>query len=320
MDIITLLKKRLKLIFKLLVTIFLLVFLINYVSIEKILSAVNASNKIIILFVSLLAILNIYLQFLKWKVVCNSLLEIDDNKKIFKSLFYGFSAGIITPVRVGEYLGRKLAFDDQSILRVTVSTLIEKFASLYIILILGGIVSIFFINSFYSFYYSLPVLIFLIILIFLSFYILNGRKFSSKIFNKLSSKYKFFSDLKLEIEYVKKMDNESVKNLIRISVLFYIVIILQYALLAKAFDQTGDILLFMAAGSIILFIKSILSFLSFADLGIRESSSVFLLGKLGYSSSVGFNSAIFLYLFNLLLPSLAGLFIFLQRDQRKEQN
>jgi hypothetical protein len=247
--------------------------------------------------------------------VCRSLLHISDNKKILTSLFYGFSAGIVTPVRVGEYLGRKLAFDDQSIIRVTVSTLIEKFASLYIVLLVGGIITSFFIYSFYSLYYSLPVIIFLLLFIYFSFHFVRGNGISSKRYEKLSSRFKVINDLKLELEYVKKMDSKSIKNLIRISVLFYFLIIFQYALLAKAFESSGDMVLFMAAGSIILFVKSILSFLSFADLGIRESTSVFLLGKLGYSSYVGFNSAIFLFLFNLLLPSLVGLMLFLRREK-----
>lgn len=258
--------------------------------------------------------LNIYLQFLKWQVVCIALLNENDNSKIWKSLFYGFSAGIITPVRVGEYLGRKLAFDNVGMLKVTIATIIEKFASLVIVLVFGGLASIYFISEYYLFYYSIPIILFLFILISIAFMIIKGYSFTSKILNNLAANIIFFKNLKTELSYAKQIGSQSIKLLIYYSLLFYIVIIFQYAFLAIAFDSEGQFLNFLLAGIIIFFVKSILSFLSFADLGIRESTSVFLLNKMGYSAAVGFNSAIFLFLFNLLIPSVIGMILLLKKD------
>jgi len=259
-------------------------------------------------------VINVLLQFLKWKVVCNSLLNISDNKKILKSLFYGFSAGIITPVRVGEYLGRKLALEEVGLLKVTISTIVEKFASLFIVLIVGSIATIYFIYLYYNFFYSIPVLLFVSIILIIFTLFIFGYKPTSSFFQKLANRINIIKQLEIELEYARKMNRNDFRLLMLYSLLFYFVIIMQYALLALAFEQEGNVLLFLIAGIIVLFIKSIFSFLSFADLGIRESTSVFLVGKMGYSNAVGFNSAIFLFLFNLVIPSLIGMFLLLKRS------
>lgn len=259
--------------------------------------------------------LNIYMQFLKWRVVSNSLLGVRKNEKIWKSLFYGFSAGIITPVRVGEYLGRKLAFEDVGLLKVTIATIIEKFASLFIVLFVGCLASTLFLSIYYSFLYSIPIiLLFFVILTFLILFF-KGYMFSSNLFNNLADKFDFINNIKIELMYVREINSKSIKLLMSYSLIFYFVIIFQYALLAKGFDESGDIFLFLLAGVLIMFVKSILSFLSFADLGIRESTSVFLLDKMGYTKAVGFNSAIFLFLINLVIPSLVGMFLLFQKDK-----
>jgi uncharacterized membrane protein YbhN (UPF0104 family) len=302
---------------KLGISIALLYYLVEIVSYQQIYTAFIESNKIFIFSVFFLMFLNIYLQFLKWRVVCRSLLKIHDNKKILKSLFYGFSAGIITPVRVGEYLGRKLAFDETSLVKVTLSTIVEKFASLFIVLIVGGITSMIFLIHHYSLFYALPIFLLIIGIVVLALMLLNGYNFSTDIFDKLTHKYEFFKNLKLELIYLKNLDRSTAVLLFRYSILFFVIVILQYALLAKAFYQNGDILILLGAGSIILFVKSFLSFLSFADLGIRETTSVFLLDKIGYTGAVGFNSAIFLFVFNLLIPSVVGMFLLLKYEKRK---
>lgn len=259
-------------------------------------------------------LVNVLLQFLKWRVVCHSLLNIYDNTKILKSLFYGFSAGIITPVRVGEYLGRKLALENVGLLKVTISTIVEKFASLFIVLIVGSAASVYFILLYYNVYYAIPVFIFVIAILSIFTFFILGYQFNSSFLQKLSNKISLIKQLQLEIEYARKMNKNDFRLLMLYSFIFYLVLISQYALLALAFEQSGNLFMFLIAGVIVLFIKSMFSFLSFADLGIRESTSVFLVSKMGYSNVVGFNSAIFLFLFNLVMPSIVGMFLLLKRS------
>ncbi len=100
--------------------------------------------------VILLGVVNIFLQYSKWRLTCAEVLEVKDKFKVFRSLFYGFSAGIITPLRIGEYFGRGIEFRDKSLVQVTVATLIDKFFPLLMVASLGSISSLFFIYFYYE--------------------------------------------------------------------------------------------------------------------------------------------------------------------------
>lgn len=308
-------KNRLKLIIKLLIAIVLLVYLVEYVNYRLIISAIKHSNKFLILIVFLLSFVNIYFQFLKWELVCNSLLEIFDKKKIWLSLFYGFSGGIVTPIRFGEYVGRMLPFDNVGLLKVTISTMIEKFTSLFMVLFFGGISAIIFLNIYFSFKYSFPFIIFVFLLVVSLIMILNGSVLFRKIIRFLQKKFSLFEKFFVEIKYVKQLGKNNLEKLIWYSLLFYFTYTLQFALLVLAFNNGGSILQTFWAGTMVMFAKSFFSFISFGDLGIRESASVLVLNKLGFAKAIGFNSAIFLFIFNLVLPSFIGLILLLRKNK-----
>ncbi len=266
-------------------------------------------------FVFLLSFLNIYLQFLKWEVVCNSVLKIYDGKKIWLSLFYGLSGGIATPIRLGEYVGRKIPFESIGLMKVTIATLAEKFTSLVIVLIVGAVISFFFVSYYYSYIYAIPLLLFVFLLTGLIFIFFKGYYLSNKWLNNLSNKFKFVENLLKEIQYLKQLGKQTLIKLIYYSFFFYLLIIIQYGLLVLAFEENGNFLNYLASGTIVMFVKSIISFIYFADLGIRESTSVFVLDKMGYSKAIGFNSAIFLFFFNVLITSLIGLFLLFKKEK-----
>ncbi len=306
---------KIKLTVKLVIAFLLLYYLVNYVDYNQIISAFYNSNKFILLLVFFLSFLNIYLQFLKWEVVCNSVLKIYDAKKIWLSLFYGLSGGIATPIRLGEYVGRKIPFENIGLMKVTIATLTEKFTSLVIVLIIGAAVSFFFVSYYFSFWFASPLVLFIVLLTGLIFIFFKGYYTTNKWLNALASRLKFVENILSEIQYIKQLGSQTLIKLIYYSFIFYLLIIIQYGLLVLAFEDNGNFLNYLASGAIVMFVKSILSFISFADLGIRESTSVFVLDKMGYSKAIGFNSAIFLFLFNVLIPSLIGLFLLFKKEK-----
>ena len=81
---------------KLLIATGILYYLVSYVDYKEIISALSAANVYLIAAAFLLSFINIYLQFLKWKLTCNNVLSENNNAKILTSIFYGLSAGAIT--------------------------------------------------------------------------------------------------------------------------------------------------------------------------------------------------------------------------------
>ncbi|HEX7357751.1 MAG TPA: lysylphosphatidylglycerol synthase transmembrane domain-containing protein [Ignavibacteriaceae bacterium] len=301
---------------KVFIAIGLLVYLIFTVDIDKILNAIQNANLYFITAAALLSIINIYLQFYKWKITARVILQENHNSKIWLSLFYGFSAGIFTPARIGEYFGRALVFKNHSILRVTLATLVDKIFLLIIVAFLGAISSIIFLHNYYHVtnYLTAGLFIILFVLFYFLLLLMFNDKFSDNIlFTKMRNSIKLHW-LFEKIKIFRKLDKKYATKMFVISGLFYLCFLLQYALLVAAFSNHDQFINYFWAGNLMMFAKTIIPPVSLGELGIREGASVFFITQFGESASVGFNASIFLFFINVLIPSLIGLALLLKKS------
>ena len=268
------------------------------------------------LFRSLLA-LNLFLQYKKWQVVCNSVLQETDKKKIFHSLFLGFSAGISTPMRIGEYVGRALPFKNKSAVEITIATFVDKLFSILIVLFLGAITSILFIYYYFniSIFLTLSLFLALFISLYLIILVLNDSDFWKDYILKKIKKVKFLSKYYMQFESINKLDSITIRKVTVLSVLFYFTYIFQFALLVYAFSNSPHLALYAWIGTMVMFSKKFISFLSIGDLGIREATAVYFAGILGVPEIAAFNASIFIFVINLVIPSLLGLFFIFKRNK-----
>ncbi len=294
----------------------LLYYLASSIEYAQILSALQNANLYLILAAFILSVANIYFQFAKWKLTCGQVLKDTKNSKIFLSLFYGFSAGIITPLRIGEYFGRAIAFKDKSVLKVTVATLIDKFFPLMIVAFLGSISSILFL--YLKFEISIYLALSLLIVLFTLFYILflliiNERFWDNLLFSRIKNSKRmnnFFEKLKV----LKNLDRTYLLKMSSLSLFFYLSFLIQYVLLVSAFSHNQNLLEYFWAGNLIMFAKSVIPPISLGELGIREGASVYFLTQLGETSAVAFNASIFLFIINLLIPAFIGLVLLFRKN------
>ncbi len=293
---------------KILIAAGLLVFLINYLNPEQILTAFQSANLILILFAFLLLPVNLFIQFKKWKLSTNYILNENDNKKVFTSLFYGFSAGIFTPARTGEYFGRAIAYKDQSFIRVSLATFLDKVFPLAVVFIFGIISSLIFLNIFYGLrtYLAITFLFILGLIIYSVYLIIRSNKIkNSALFQKITQSQKLYKYL-VHFKTLKTLDKKFVKKIIQYSVLFHLCFIIQFIILVSAFSHHTNFLNYFWSGNLIMFVKTAIPSISFGELGIREGASVFFLTKMGELQSSAFNASIFLFLINVLIPALIG--------------
>lgn len=301
---------------KLIIAAGLLIFLINSVEYEQIITAIREANIWLIGLVVGLGILNIYLQYSKWRITCNEVLGVKDNSKVFRSLFYGFSAGIITPLRVGEYFGRGIEFKDKSLVQITVATLIDKFFPLLMVASIGSVSSLLYIYHYHN--VSIYIVLSLFVLTFTFFYLLvillvSKRFWNSMLFSRLNSSTRLRPFLD-KLRIFENLDKKYFYKMVLISFLFYFCFLIQYALLVMAFSNHIDFIHYLWAANLIMFTKTIIPPISFGELGIREGASVYFLTQMGETASVGFNSSILLFIINLLIPALIGVGMFLRKN------
>lgn len=299
------------------IALLLVVYLIRHLNPNQIWKDLQSANIFIILSALLLLVLNLYLQYKKWQVVCNSVLQETDKKKILHSLFYGFSAGISTPMRIGEYVGRALPFKNKSAVEITIATFIDKLFSILIVLFLGAVTSILFIYYYFNISVLLTLSLFLALFIalYLIILVLNDSDFWKDYILKKIKKVKFLSKYYVQFESINELDSITIRKVTVLSVLFYFTYIFQFALLVYAFSNSLHLALYAWIGTMVMFSKKFISFLSIGDLGIREATAVYFAGILGVPEIAAFNASIFIFIINLVIPSLLGLFLIFKRNK-----
>ncbi len=301
---------------KLLIALLMILFLIDYLDFNKIITAAETADYSLLIAGFLLTGVNIYLQYSKWRIICRETLMVSDRKEVFYSLFYGFSAGIATPSRLGEYVGRALPFKNNTALEVTSATLLDKIIPLFISILCGFFFTILFIHHIYAaeIYITVSMFIALALLAYFSFQLITNKEIWELMFISKIKKIKFFQKHSGIFSVLKNVDKLLIKKIFTISLIFYFTYILQFALLISAFTHESDFHLYIWGGILLMFSKSFIPQLTFGELGIREGASIFFLTSLGVSEIAAFNASIFLFLMNLVLPSTLGLILLLRRN------
>jgi len=309
-------KEKALYIFKILLTLLVMYILIINVDSSAMINSFYHANYGLLAAAVLLGILNIFLQFSKWKLICTSSLNETENKKVWHSLLFGIAGALITPFRLGEYAGRSLGLRNNDIIKVTVGTLADHFFSMIIILLAGsGAVLI---SLRLLAYISSPVLILLIVFIILlailvRWLLINAGKLKAKTFTELKN----IKMLKIFITSAESFGGLSVNlrfRLLLLSFFAFICYTAQYGLIVAALSNQWLIHLYFLTGILTIFTKTIIPPFTLGDLGIREGASVFFITQIGLSAAIGLNASLLLFFLNIAIPSLIGSYLLLKRN------
>jgi len=310
-------KSKIYLLLKLIIAFSLIVYLVYYVQSKNIIDTFSNANFSLLLLSLMLLFPNIYLQYWKWKLTCEQLISEKRKKKVLLSLFYGFPAAIFTPARTGEYFGRGMAFKDRAFTEIVLATFIDKFFTVIVTFFMGTASAILFVNKYYhsNNLISLPLLIvFLFISVFTLAIMFSNKEWLSKFLSPLL-KYKVFAQISKKILMVKNLNRAYVIKMLSLSMIFLLCYVLQFMILIAAFSHHFDLLIYFWAAILIMFAKSVLSPLSISELGVREAASVFFLTQIGETSSIALNASLAIFIINIIIPSLIGLFfLFVKND------
>jgi len=262
--------------------------------------------------ISALTLFNIVIQLMKWRNVFTDLLGVLPKRKIISSFFVGVATGSFTPGRFGEYFGRSFMINEYSGSQVITASVVDKLSNMFV-LIFAGLFSTVWYLSFKSAVLSnyLDVLYAVVFLLFLLFIYLIIQRSAAAYFYKWIEKIKFMKKIFFHLQVLKKVKRKTIFLQLGFSLALYVIISLQYGILTAGFAYKPLEVSFLLVGILTLFVKSFIPSISFGDLGIRESASIFFISGIGLPAEVGFLAAISIFLFNILLPSAIGLFILL---------
>jgi uncharacterized membrane protein YbhN (UPF0104 family) len=240
-----------------------------------------------------------------------------NKRKVFLSLFYGFPAAVFTPARTGEYFGRGLAFKNKRISEIILATAVDKFFTILVTFIVGGMGMIIYLYNYYQLNIYLStflIFVFCALTIVIIKFILLDKKWFFKFISSIS-KFKSFSKIVEILSILKHLNRKYFDKMTLISSAFFLCYLVQFVILLIAFSHHLHLANFFLAAVLIMFTKAILSPLSISELGVREGASVYFLTQFGEPPSVALNASLTLFAINILIPSVVGIILlFVKND------
>ncbi len=269
-----------------------------------------------------LMLVNWGVESLKWQFLLNKVERVSFLKS-YEAILSGISVSIFTPNRVGEWFGRVFIMKKANPWKGVFITMIGSFSQLLITIIVGAISLVFYVSvyfkdaEFYSNYlfYGLILLVIVIIgallLIFLNITSIPG--FINKILKK---RFVHFNDY---ISVISAYSTFELVTVLLFSFLRYCVFALQFYILLMMFSVEIPILHGLMIISMIFFVMTAIPTVTLAELGIRGSVSLQLIGlyftrfgTLTDKIEIGIlSSTSLLWVINLAIPALLGtLFVY----------
>lgn len=250
--------------------------------------------------VFLLMPINWGIEAWKWKIVMQSLREFSIMQAL-RSVLAGITTGIITPNRIGNFIGRTYQLEKGIKTKATFLTFLTNLAQ-YITTISFGLVGLFFFGI--EKFHVDPVLVgsISLALLFLGFYV-----YFKPSFMYIKALHKWYPNRILEgIEHVQSAPVDQKLKVLLLSQVRYSVFILQYALLLLVFTKNHSLTDFVFPVMLVYFIMTITPSLFFGKLIVREASALLVLSMLNISTPIILISGFVLWCVNLALPSLIG--------------
>lgn len=303
---------------KFFVGIGLVLYLVQKISIKEIFISLKSINLIYFSIAVVLAFLNVFIQFIRWKTLLRNEFSNLNESSIFKSLLIGFSAGTFTPARSGEYFLRKLPLKELNLSSVITLTFIDKMMLLLNVIFWGSLVSFGMMIFYYQVDYFVSASLFIIFIsfftaLFLTIYSKRFYNYLREIKQRFNIKFQFLKKL---IEPLSDLNNQLVSKLVLLGFLNLLIIVVEFVFIILSFDSQLHFGNLVVAAMMVYFSKTLIPSITLGEIGIRESAAIYFFGLFGASESIAFNSSMMLFFLNLLLPSLIGLY-FLLRFKRE---
>ncbi|GJQ62178.1 MAG: hypothetical protein SCALA702_12310 [Melioribacteraceae bacterium] len=308
--------KKIGVVLRIIIPIAIFYYLFSIIKFDELKFSFLNSDKYYLTFALLFGFLSFTLQYIKWSNITGGLLGKYKISNIVKSLFAGYAYGLITPIRAGEIPGRKFGLTGSDITSVSMAVALDKSYNITAVLSIGSILFSIYVTFVTEYPLHVTIIIpLMVISILIGFYtLLKSDKLGSYPVLRNIRKIEYLNKIKLAFNRSRRMENTFHFRQYLLSVGIFLLYTIQFLFYVYAFESQGNLLIIYTGVGAIYYVKIFAGFLSIADLGIRESSAVYLLGMIGVGSAAALSASLLIFSTNILLPSLIGALIILRKS------
>ena len=295
-------KQQITLVIKIGLTIIIFWAILRKINFSQLAGTFSSPDLKFLVFAVGLAVPNFAIKFFKWHFLLNASHIPTDKWTASKSYLAGLSIGMITPARAGE-VSRAFFLEKQYKLQAIGVVLVDKVMDLL------GIIAWSLIGA--RIFLDRPVFIALVLLVLMGIVLL----FSSKpLYNKLTTFLKP-NGLGLKIQQIlSTLDKLSGRvlfvSIVSTLIMFMVVLLQCHALVLTFYHQPLPFQITLFAYPLVI-LANILP-ITIGGLGVREGVAVFCLSFFGLPPEIAVTATLYLFLINVLGPSLMGYCIILR--------
>jgi hypothetical protein len=273
------------------------------------------------LFCTIMALIpvNWFFEGLKWRVF------LPEDKKpnyavMLKIIFAGVSCAILTPNRMGDFIGRGLVSPTEMKEETVLATFMGNFCQFFILLLFGipALVFLFPLLANYSLqqnYFPIGIVIFWLIISFVFLFVYPSI---FQFFARLSKRWQWTTSWEEKLISLSKITYASLFKGLFYAGVRYLVFSIQYYLV---FNLWGVYLplfpMYVGLAGLYLF-QTIIPLPPIYSLIVRGETSVLVWGIWGVAPITAMTASYMLFIFNLFIPALIGFFILLPIEASKK--
>jgi len=228
----------------------------------------------------------------------------------FKAVITGIATGMFTPNRIGEYVGRMYMLPANMRTAAVTYTFINRIHQMLITLCAGALA----VEYMWACHPALfgqfvppGSVLWLRLALWAGCILGAGMALRPQWFSWLLQLLPAYAWVQRARQAIEELHGRRLGLAVGLSALRYGVFATQYVLLMYVFGYGQGVAAALAMTALIFLVKSLIPFLAVAELGVRESLAIIVMGALSVTAATAFCSTFVLYLFNVILPALLGL-------------
>lgn len=258
---------------------------------------------------------NWYLESIKWKALVKSYMNVTI-KDAIRTIAIGISAGIVTPARIGEYVGRAYSTPNKYRMQALSATLLSSIAQNFWNLLIGATLCIMVLYEliFEELIVNSGLVLILMASLGACFFIyFNISNVLTVIFNLLDRFKMFQNNTKREV--LTHLDSYNKIYVLMLSLCRYCVYFFQYVIIIHLLDVELDFVYVCGIISMIFMIQSLIFLPGIVQVMMRGEVAIWAWGLVKVSATKALTATYLLWGINLFIPALIGMvFLFYYKN------
>lgn len=259
-------------------------------------------NKVYLVGVILMMFLNWLVEALKWRYMISKIENISI-MTAYRAVFTGITVSTFTPNRIGEYGGRVFCLEKGDRIKAVFITVLCSMSQLLVTILYGSISLFILFDEILIDKTFLSVSLLILLNLFLLFSYFN----ISHIVNFLG-KFKLIKSFKKYFEVLVMYNYKDLIIAFIYSNTRYFIFSLQFIILLHVFGINLSFMDAILSVMLIFFFITITPTITIAEIGVRGSVAIFVLGLFSSNDIAILSSTTLLWLINLIIPAIIGSF------------